>query len=344
MAAPDSRPLTRSGPIPRSGRRRAAPVLAAWVASCWVAACIEDPNGGESGADGAIAPDEQRVAEAEAGAEYQRTILFMDPFRDTSMFVPWDFRSSVGPDSLRRSLRGWLGRTWNGAETGGRDGRWSLFVDDEWKTAAGRAPWQIVPRGPARLVVGPGGALREIYYRQGFRDLSIRLGDVIAEWSGQRRERYRLLDGVAELSGVETEGLVLDVMLSRTDAETEPVEWALLAGDGGFRLLLADQEGDGPYRAWARRDGRDLAWPEVTISWDETVTVERARREVPVLWRFRSRTGGLSGTLASTSSRVQTLGGSGAVRPVLAVYEVAGEVEVGGAVVVVRGFVRHYQQ
>ncbi len=347
MAAPASHPLT--GPAAAPSRSRSHPgavVLAAWAAAGWIAtaSCVEAPRGnGDPTGAGAGALGEETAVRAEAEATYQRTILFMDTFRDTSMFVPWDFRNSAGPDSLRRSLRGWLGRTWTNSETGARDGQWSLFMDDEWTSAASRAPWQIVPRGPARLVMGPGGALREVYYQQGFRDLTVRLGELVAEWSGRRRERYRLLAGTAELSGVEADGLVLDVTLSRSGT-AEPSEWALLAGDDGFRLLLADPEGEGPYRAWALRDGRELAWPEVTVSWDETVTVERARREVPVLWRFRSRAGGLSGTLASTSSHVRTLGGAGAVRPVLVVYEVTGEVSTGGEVVAVRGFVRHYRQ
>lgn len=351
MAASSSRPLTRPGHTARSGRRSglavpAVPVvLAAWAASGWAAGCGADPNGtGDGAAGGAGGPGEEQAVEAGAGATYQRAIVFMDTFRDTSMFVPWEFRNSVASDTLHRSLRGWLGRTWSNPETGARDGQWSLFADDDWTSVAGRAPWQIVPRGPARLVMGPGGTLRELYYRQGFRDLSVRLGDVVAEWNGQRRERYRLLAGTAELSGAEVEGLVLDVTLSRSGAGAGPVEWALLAGDDDFRLLLADPEGDGPYRAWAFRDGQEFAWPEVTVSWDETATVERARREVPVLWRFRSRAGGLSGTLASTSSQVRTLDSPGAERPVLAVYEVAGEVSTGGLGVAVRGFLRHYQR
>lgn len=346
MAGPNSRSLTRPAALSRLRRRRPGPaVLAAWAASGWAASCTADPNGAGDAAWGdAGASGEEQAVEVGAGATYQRAIVFMDTFRDTSMFVPWEFRNSADSGLLRRSLRGWLGRSWSNAETGARDGQWSLFMDDEWTSAAGRAPWQIVPRGPARLVMGPGGALREIYYRQGFRDLSVRLGETIAEWSGQRRERYRLLAGTAQLSDAESEGLVLDVTLSRSGAGAGPAEWALLAGEDGFRLLLADPEGDGPYRAWAVRDGRELAWPEVTVSWDETVTAHRARREVPVLWRFRSRAGGLSGTLASASSQVQTLSGPDAARSVLAVYEVEGEVSVGGEVSAVRGFLRHYQR
>lgn len=346
MAAPNSRALTEPAAAPRSRRRPGPAVLAAWAAWGWAAAaCVADPNGtGDAASGEAGAPGEEQGVQSEASATYQRAVLFMDTSMDTSMFVPWEFWNSTDSGALRRSLRGWLGRTWSNADTGARDGRWSLFVDDEWTSAAGRAPWQILPRGPVRLVMGPGGDLREIYYQQGFRDLSVRLGEPIAEWSGQRRERYRLLAGTAELSGDEAEGVVLDVTLSRSGSGAGPVEWALLAGDDGFRLLLADSEGDGPYRAWAVRDGREFAWPEVTVSWDESVTVQRARRQVPVFWRFRSRAAGLSGTLASTSSHVRTLDGPDAALPVLAVYEVAGEVSAAGEVVAVRGFLRHYQR
>ena len=346
MAAPNSRALTAEpAAAPRSRRRPGPAALTAWAAWGWAAACVADPNGAGDAASGeAGAPGEEQAVRSEASATYQRAVLFMDASMDTSMFVPWEFRNSTDSGALRRSLRGWLGRTWTNADTGVREGRWSLFMEDEWTSAAGRAPWQIVPRGSARLVMEPGGDLREIYYQQGFRDLSVRLGEPIAEWSGQHRERYRLLAGTAELSGEEAEGLVLDVTLSRSGAGAGPVEWALVAGGDGFRLLLTDPEGDGPYRAWAVQGGREFAWPEVTVTWDESATVERARRQVPVLWRFRSRAAGLSGTLASTSSLVRTLDGPDAARPVLAVYEVAGEVSVAGAAVAVRGFLRHYQR
>ena len=67
-------------------------------------------------------------------------------------------------------------------------------------------------------------------------------------------------------------------------------------------------------------------------------------RDVPVLWRFESPGGELAGEFESVSSHVQALADEGVVRPVLAVYEVAGEVVVGGERIAVAGFVRHMQR
>lgn len=262
------------------------------------------------------------------------------------MFVPWEFTAYSDTLSVRRTIRGWLGRTWNTPEVGEgvRDGRWELFIDDEWPSPLTRAPWRIHPRGPARLIMGADDALQEIYYRAGFRDLSIRLGSVVAEWSGARRANYRILQGTARLPGYETQGLVLDVSMSWPSGTPEPSEWALLSGPDSFVFLSADGEAPGAYRAWTRQGAEEQSWSEVTVSWGASVSFEAARREVPVLWQIDSRGEELSGTLESKSSDWKTLGGNGAIRPVLVVFEVAGEVSIGGVPTPVRGFLRHYQR
>ena len=268
------------------------------------------------------------------GTTYQRTIVFVETFGDSAQFFPWDFENRVETDGVHRSVRGWLGRA----------GQWRLFMEDEWTTAPTRAPWRIVPRGSARLVVGLEDALEEIYYREGGRSLSLRLGRTVVEWSGQRGATYRLLEGAVRLADVETEGLVLDAFAVQATENGGSAELGVLIGDDRLQLVFANLEGAGRYRAWARRDTLEFFWPEVAVTWEETRSFERARRGVPVLWHIESADGTLSGAFESVSSHVQALDGAGAILPVLAVYEVSGQVNVGGDEVAVKGFLRHFQR
>ena len=81
--------------------------------------------------------------------------------------------------------------------------------------------------------------------------------------------------------------------------------------------MIANLEGPGRYRAWSRQGARELFWPEVEVAWEETRSVERARRDVPVLWRIESADGRLEGQFEAASSHVQLHDGDGAILPVL---------------------------
>ena len=268
------------------------------------------------------------------GTTYQRTIVFVETSGDSAQLAPWDFENRVETDGVHRSVRGWLGRA----------GQWRLFMEDGWTTDPTRAPWRIVPRGPARLVVGLEDALEEIYYREGVRDLSLRLGRTVVEWSGQRGATYRLIQGALRLADVETEGLVLDAFAVRTTENGGGTELGVLIGGDRLQLVFANLDGPGRYRAWTRQDTLELFWPEVEVTWEETRSFERARRNVPVLWHIESADGMLSGAFESVSSHVQALEGDGAILPVLAVYEVAGRLTVDEEEVAVKGFLRHFQR
>ncbi len=250
------------------------------------------------------------------------------------MYVPWEFTNRVESDRILRSTRGWLGRA----------GEWRLFVEDDWATETTRTPWRILPRGSARLIVGMDDALREIYFQEGVRDLSVRMGEVIAEWSGQRGETYRLLAGTARLAGVETGGLVLDALTARPNEAEEATELALLTGGRRLQLLFADSEGPDPYRAWARLDAEVHSWPEVDVAWPELYTLERARRDVPVVWTISATDPELAGRFEAVSSHQHTMRGTGARLPALGVYEITGSVTIGAERIAVSGFLRHLQR
>lgn len=312
------------------------PVAAIGVVALAWACSGGPPDGGAAETEGDQGPTGAAAADSGAapGTIYQRTIVFIEPSGDSALLVPWDFENRIETDGTHMSVRGWLGRA----------GEWRLFMEDDWVTEPTRAPWRIVPRGPARLVMGLQDALEEIYYREGLRDLSLRLGETVVEWSGQRGATYRLLEGAVRLADVETAGLVLDAFAVRAGGLDGSVELGLLTGGDRLQLVLANLEGPGRYRAWARRDDVELFWPEVDITWEETRSFERARRDVPVQWRLESGDGRLSGTFESVSSHLHAGDGEGAILPVLAVYEVAGTITIDEAEVAVKGFLRHFQR
>lgn len=320
--------MTRS-PLLSSLTRRGWCILLAPLLGCGEAA-PDGPGEPPAGNQTEAAP---RAPNA-GGRTYQRTMVFFDPGSDTTMFVPWDFENRSQPGGVARTLRGWLGR----------GGEWALFAEDDWITAPSRVPWRILPRGPVRLVVESEDVIRTIIYREGLRDLSVEIGPTEVEWRGQRGEIYRLSEGTARLSGEARSGRVLDVSTARLSGEEEPAEWTIVTDDDGFTLLVVDPEGPGQYRAWALMDGEEAAWPEVTWTWGETRSFERARRPVPVFWEFSSSDGELSGTLESVSSHLKTLDGEGAILPVIGAYEVLGLVTVGDQEREVRGFLRYFQR
>ena len=329
-------------PDTRRGRRTTR-LMPCWRSALLVALGVSatacSGNGSDAGNDNSSGASRAVEAETEGSATapgtlYQRSVVFVDVSTETTMFVPWDFENLTEADGVRRTLRGWLGR----------GGKWSHFADEQWVTPPTRTPWRILPRGAVRMVMGLDDVLREIYYQEGIADLSVQPGDVIAEWSGQRGDTYRLLAGSASLSGVEYAGLVVDVYIPRANASGQPSEWGLLIGDGPLYLLLADLDPTGPSRAWGLQDSEEMSWPTVTLAWGETRTFERARRDIPVLWRFRSDDGELAGEVESVSAHLQAIDAEGPILPVLGVYEVAGWVTIGETRVAVKGFLRHFQR
>ncbi len=268
-----------------------------------------------------------------AGTTYRRTIAFVDVASDTAMFVPWEFENRVNEGEIGQSIRAWLGRS----------GQWEMFVREDWSTPLVETPWRIVPHGSARLVMGFNNVLRELYFVEGLRDVSIRPVQTIAEWVGSRGDRYTLLSGSAVLAGREIPGLVLDASTTFHGDSSAVSETILLVGDD-LRLLVADGHREGSSRAWALADDTSIALSRVEVSWPRTVPLERARREVPVVWQIESRIPPLTGEVEAISSHQYLGEGDGALLPVVGIYEVRGEVTLGATTVQVSGLVRHSQR
>ncbi len=338
---------------PAESTRRESAVLAPTLAAALLllpAGCYPGEDAGgpadrrEGDGDAAVAPV------IESGETYLRTVLFMDTSRDTSMFVQWEWEARLDSGGVRRTIRGWLGRVWSTPALGDdvRDGgSWDHFATDAWTSRhVGREWWRIRPRGWARLVMGPGNVLQEVYYRQPDEDrfLSVALGEAVAEWRGRRGERYQVLRGKAVLADMEMDGLALDVSVSRSASAEGPAEWALLAGADSLVVLLVDPEGPGPHRAWALRGLQEMSWSEVRAEWTEATALDGNRRMVPVKWQLASDDGELRGHLEATKSSILSLAGAGLLSTLVSVQEVAGEVTVEGAQIPVRGFLRHAQR
>lgn len=310
-------------------------VLTLTAAGCSGGSSDRDPASGTTQGESS---GDLGFASPRPGVVYQRTIVFLAEGTDAAMYAAWDFESRTAPDSVHREIRGWLGRA----------GDWAQFAQVRWSAGASRAPWRIVPRQPVRLVVGEKDAVRELYYEEGPRGLSVRIGAAVAEWNEPEGDSYRLSQASVLLADQSTDGLAIDISVAAEAEDGLAGEWALLTGPGGFAFLLVGEGGRGRYRSWGRHGDEEPSWPDswpdVRLEWAATRSFERVRRDVPVLWRFESPGGELAGEFESVSSHVQALADEGVVRPVLAVYEVAGEVVVGGERIAVAGFVRHMQR
>ena len=268
------------------------------------------------------------------GTTYHRTLLYTNQSSDSAMYVLWDFANRVESDSIHRSVRGWMAR----------EGEWRLFLEDEWATVPVRAPWRMLVRAPARLLVGDDEVWQELRYAYSLRDLSLQFGGAVSHWPGQRGEAYTLRRGLATLGGVESEGLVLDAFTARPTDDDSATELALLTTRDRLHLLVVSTAESGPARAWANLDAARHYWPSVDLLWDEVRSFESARRDIPVQWQVRSPWPPLAGGFEAVSSHMQSMPTAGAIHPVLGAYEVAGRVVVGGAELEVTGVVRHFQR
>lgn len=307
--------------------------IAAAALAGTLAACSGDPPRGAPAGGTPFRPAAGGSGAAFAlpgAAAYQRAIAFVAERDGAGMYVAWDFETLTSPDSVHRTVRGWLGR----------EGDWARFIEERWAAGPSRAPWRIVPRGPVRLVVGEEDVIREVYYEEDARSVSVRLDGSLAEWSGPGGRAYRLSRASAKLGGQETPGLAIDVSEVAESADALAGEWVVLVGPDGFALVLAGAAGR--YRSWVFAGGEDAA-ADAEVEWAETRSFERAHRDVPVLWRFRAG-GDVSGEFRSASSHVGALEGDGPVLPVVAVYEVAGVVAAAGRSIPVTGFARHLQR
>ncbi len=273
------------------------------------------------------------------GRSYERHIVFLTAQGDSTLAVPWTFTARTRPGAVDRTVRAWLARS----------DTWDPFVSESWESPPSRMPWQILPRGRARIIVGPENALERIYFEEGARQLEVVLGDLLVEWTGQRAQTFRIHRGTTLLSSGRAEGFVLDMARAWTREDTPPGDWAFLLSGDSLQVVLEDLSPDGgpeggDFSAWSRTDTLDQQWNDLRLPWSETRAFEPARRDVPMGWEVLSDDGTFSGTLQTVSPFLEVGAGDGPRLPVDALYEVSGTLVLNGGEFPVQGIIRHTQR
>lgn len=271
------------------------------------------------------------------GRVYERHIVFLTTRGDSTLVVPWSFLARTRPGGVDRTIRGWLGR----------GGEWDPFLTEHWETSPSRVPWRIIPRGPARIIVGEEDALERVFFQEGPRRLEVVLGDLLAEWTGQRAQTIRLHRGTTLLSERQLEGFLLDLSRGRASDSPPLGGWALLVSGDSLQIVLEGagrglEEGE-VYAAWARLDFTDRRWTDLRLVWEETTPFEAARRDVPVSWSLVSPGGEVAGVLDAVNPFMETGAGEGPLLPVEALFEVRGTIVVNEREFPVRGILRHLE-
>lgn len=302
------------------------------------------PSAGEP--EGAAGPPDTTATPLSTpgpGQVHERDVAFVATEADSTLLVPWIFTARTHPGAVEREARGWLDR----------NGSWDPFFRERWRTAPTRTPWRVIPRGPFRLVVGSDDVLRRVIYEEGTRRLEVRLGPLVAEWSGPRGERFQVRDGSAVLSGEELAGMVYEARLVRRAQDRPHGDWAFLTSGDSVQIVLYDpspeqQPAEMTYRGLARIEGapedrRERRWAVVGVDWTVMRAFQEARRDIPVEWTLGSPDGDLEGRLRAVTSELTAGEGDGPLLPVEALFQVRGTVEIGGREFPVRGLFRHLQ-
>lgn len=279
------------------------------------------------------------------GAEvFDRHIVFFSSDADSTVTIPWFFRSSSTPDGIGREETVRLSR----------GGEWELLADHRVEHPASRSPWRIAPGGSTTgLVVGLDDRLEALVFRDPPRELELRVGNLMTEWARPGEATVRLHEGEAIFPSGSVEGMVLDINRrweARDDLRNEPGDWIFVRSDGPFQLYLEQREAApdplsaATYRGWTRLAFRDRPWDSVDATWAEVGPYEPARRDVPLRWTLATPDGALSGELVSVDSHLQTGSSDGPILPISGVIEVVGTIRVDGEEIAVSGLVHHLQR
>ena len=265
---------------------------------------------------------------------YERNVVFMTAGADSTIIVPWLFRSSASERGVERIAEGWLARA----------GLWEPFFTDRWDSPWTRSPFRIHPRGAMDLVVGPEDVLEEILYEEGPRQLEVIIDEGMSDWSGRRGETFRIHQGAVHFGNLRIEGMVLDMSRAHLREGPFPGEWMFLTGPGRLALMIEETGGSPSYTAWGRRGEEEYRWPEMEVEWSSVRSFEEARRDVPVAWEIRSTDGEMELSLFSTGMELRSVAGEGPLLPVEGLHQVSGSLVIAGDSLEVRGLVRHVQR
>jgi hypothetical protein len=265
---------------------------------------------------------------------YERNVVFMTMGADSAIIVPWLLRSAGSAQGVERTAEAWLARA----------GLWEPFFTDRWESPATRSPFRIHPHGPMDLVVGPDGALEEILYEEGPRQLEVIIDEGMSDWSGNLGETFRVHQGAAHFGDQWIEGLILDMSRIHRREGPAPGEWMFLTGAGRLALVIVEAGESSTYTAWGRWGEEEYRWPEMEVEWSTVRSFEEARRDVPVGWELNTPDRTLALSLVSAGMELRTGAGEGPLLPVEGLYQVSGSLVLAGDSIEVRGLVRHLQR
>lgn len=309
----------------------AAPALAFGLAAM-VAGCGPGEPGEPAG-DGA--------GEAEPGWRYETGVTFV-AWNDVALAAPFAFRVRPRGDRHEREMRGWLAR----GET------WDPFIDAVWSASPAGGVWRVVPHGELRIAAGAAG-LESLWYDSGGRRLRLEIGSPRSGWQGGDRKRFRLLEGTLVIGTEPVRGLVVEELqvtaAPAAGARTVAHDRLVLLDESGFRLYLLHERTagepatDAGSTSWAFTGGPDDAYQEARVDWVEVRSLEAARRDIPLHWRFESAEADVSGEVTAVGYHTTVGVERGGRRAVEVRYSVEGWLESGGERVEVRGVLRHEQ-
>ncbi len=265
---------------------------------------------------------------------YERNVVFMTAGADSSMIVPWLFRSSASEEGVERVAEGWFARA----------GLLEPFFAERWSSPPTRSPFRIHPRGAMDLVVGPDDILEAILYTEGPRQLEVVIAEGISDWSGSRGETFRIHQGFMHLGNLRIEGIVVDMSRVHLRGGPLPGEWIFVTGPELLVLMIEETGGLPKYSGWGMQGDEAYRWPEVEVEWTSLRSFDEARRDVPVAWDVRSGDGDMRLSLVSNGMELRALAGEGPLLPVEGLAQVSGPLVFGGDSMQVRGLVRHVQQ
>lgn len=273
------------------------------------------------------------------GRSYERHIVFLTAQGDSTLVVQWSFTAQTKPGGVDRSIRGWLARS----------DTWDPFVSEGWESPPTRVPWRILPRGPARIIVGPGDAVERIFFEEGPRRLEVILGNLLVEWTGQRAQTFRIHEGSTLLSSGQVPGFVLDMARAWTAEDPPPGDWVFLISGDSLQVVLEDQAGEGAppggaFSGWGRVEFTDRQWQNLRLIWSDVRAFEPARRDVPMSWQIQSGESEIEGFLDAVNPFLEAGEGEGPMLPVDALYQVSGTLILAGREFPVRGLIRHQQR
>jgi hypothetical protein len=273
---------------------------------------------------------------------YTREFVFVGERTGVPVVVPFVFSARERDSQLEREVRAWLAH--------GSD--WDPFLQESWSTPPAGGVWKVLPHGDLRVVAGGPSDVEALVFRRGERRLRLTPEILRATWATRDELQYRLFEGRLELAGQALRGSVLEtyrVQRGPADELAAPgaLDWMFVTDGGTLHLLLTEamgeeREGEKTF-AWSVSAVAEQNWPSAQVRWLEMLTVEQARREVPIAWSFRIPDGGVEGEVFSLGYHLQLGPDRPGRRAVLLRHNVEGWAQVGEDRYRIFGLLRHSQ-